>query len=63
MRSGQVGFELPLGDFLNAMDEVSTRGALEVGLGVGRTEPEYRMLWQLYGLRWEAWQMAFAVLF
>jgi len=34
------GLELALGDFLNAVGEVSTRGALDQGLGVGWTEIE-----------------------
>lgn len=29
-----------LGDFLDAVDHASTRGAIEEGLGVGRTELE-----------------------
>ena len=34
------GLKLVLGDFLDAVDHASTRGAVEESLGVGRTEPE-----------------------
>ena len=34
------GLELVLGDFLDAVDEVPTRGAIAEGMGVGRTELE-----------------------
>ena len=34
------GLELVLGDFLDAVDHASTRGAIEQGLGVGRAELE-----------------------
>lgn len=34
------GLELVLGDFLDAVDQASTRGAIEESLGVGRTKPE-----------------------
>lgn len=34
------GLELVLRDFLNAINETSTRGAIEKGLGVGRSELE-----------------------
>lgn len=32
--------ELAFGDFLKAIDQAPTRGAMEEGLGVGRTEVE-----------------------
>lgn len=34
------GLELVFGDFLDAVDHASTRGAIEESLGVGRTELE-----------------------
>ena len=34
------GLELVLGDFLDAVNQASTRGAIEESLGVGRTELE-----------------------
>lgn len=34
------GLQLVFRDFLNAVDEAPTRGAIEEGLGVARTEPE-----------------------
>lgn len=34
------GLKLVFRDFIDAVDQASTRGAVEEGLGIGRTEPE-----------------------
>ena len=36
----RLGCKSVFGDFLDTVDQVSTRGALDQGLGVGRTELE-----------------------
>ena len=45
--------ELVFGDFLNAIDETSTRGAIEEGLGIGWTELE---IGDDFGLRHPDWE-------